>query len=272
MHVSRMLQPAHQRERSKAVDHVVHIKPVARAQSLPYSSQRAVERVPQPVQSQAANCSEKVVAVPDCKGITCAGSELRRQAQQREMVRADAVRRALCQPEQCLPLHRRNPTFLDSPHLGVRLRFLRFQPCMRIHVLARLWHPLMPQILTTQILTTQILMTQILTTQKLRTNRCHTCLLICGSRFRADLQPTLLRKANGGNALTLKPRSIPHQQQSHFPADAYSTTSFTRKTLVQSRRGMFSFLFQPIWWRGRGQSNVGRILMAIQRWRSGKTV
>src|SRR5579864_5116355 len=63
MHVSGEGQSAHQGESAKAVDHVVNVEPVARTLALADAGECAVERIAQPVESEAYDRAKESVGI-----------------------------------------------------------------------------------------------------------------------------------------------------------------------------------------------------------------
>src|SRR5579872_952245 len=77
MHVSREREAAHERESAEAIDHVVDIESVARAQSLADAGECAVERVAEPVEGEASDHAEKRIAIPGSERVAGSGADLR---------------------------------------------------------------------------------------------------------------------------------------------------------------------------------------------------
>ena len=98
MHVSRKGQAAHQRERAEAVDHVVDVKPVTGTLALANAGKCAIQRISQPVQGEAGDDAHQRVTVAGSEGVEHSGADLRRQAENGEMVGADLRGRVGGQP------------------------------------------------------------------------------------------------------------------------------------------------------------------------------
>ena len=89
MHVAGKGKATHQGERTKAVDDVVDVESVARSLAVTDSRECTVERVAQPVQRKAGNDAQQRIAIAGSQGIADSGANLRRQAENGEMVGAD---------------------------------------------------------------------------------------------------------------------------------------------------------------------------------------
>src|SRR5437660_7438252 len=100
MHVAGKGKATHQGEGAKAVDDVVDVESVARSLAVTDSRECTVERISQPVQRKAGDDAQQRIAIPCSQGVADSGANLRQQAENGEMIRADPGRRVCRQPEQ----------------------------------------------------------------------------------------------------------------------------------------------------------------------------
>jgi hypothetical protein len=83
---SRVAESAHQRDGSKDVHHVVHVKAIAWTLLLAYSSEGSIHAVSEPVKHQAENHQQQGVPVESRNCIANARPDLCAQAEQGELV------------------------------------------------------------------------------------------------------------------------------------------------------------------------------------------
>src|SRR5450755_2734386 len=100
MYVSRDRQPAHEKKRGNRVGDVVNIEPIAGPFEFAKARERAIQAIPQPVQSDEYDSRQQGPPMPGGQGITDSSHALRQEAQYREMVRVDPPRGYSGEPEQ----------------------------------------------------------------------------------------------------------------------------------------------------------------------------
>ena len=119
-------KPAHQRDGSKDVHHVIHVEAIARTLLLAHAGQGSIQAVSQPVEHQAQNHQKQRVAVVARQRVADSRANLRAQTQDGELVGADPARRSLGHPLQCALLHGSCERLVDPAR------------CLKFHFIASL--------------------------------------------------------------------------------------------------------------------------------------
>ena len=79
---------------------MVDVKAIARTLALAHAGECSVERVAQPIESEADDCAEEREAIAGRESVTGSCGNLRNKAKYREMVRTDTMRDACGQPQE----------------------------------------------------------------------------------------------------------------------------------------------------------------------------
>ena len=111
-------EAAHQRDGAEDVHDVIYVEAIARTLVAAHAGQGSIHAISQPVERQADDNQKQRGAVVAGERIEDAGANLRAEAEQRELVRAEPPGRALSHPLQGALLDGGGQSLVDAAARG----------------------------------------------------------------------------------------------------------------------------------------------------------